>query len=262
MGGAAHRRVDGQARRRHRAGRPGAGPRGGQATERIARSCTSRSSTATARRGAIASGSSTSSARPASRSSRSSSTTRSTSPARWSRWEVATAFAGAVLGIDPFDQPNVEEAKELTRRVLAGAGRGDDATAARAGRRTRATAGSTSPSTTPTASPSSCGRRSRRSPSRTTSRSRRSSRRRPRSTPRSRELRTALAATGCATTAGYGPRFLHSTGQLHKGGPPTGVFLQLDLGAPGRSADPRLAVHVRAAHRRAGARRPRGAAGA
>ena len=34
-------------------------------------------------------------------------------------WEVATAIAGAVLGIDPFDQPNVEEAKELTRRVLS-----------------------------------------------------------------------------------------------------------------------------------------------
>ena len=34
-------------------------------------------------------------------------------------------------------------------------------------------------------------------------------------------------ATRNATTAGYGPRFLHSTGQLHKGGPPTGWFLQL-----------------------------------
>jgi hypothetical protein len=33
--------------------------------------------------------------------------------------------------------------------------------------------------------------------------------------------------TGAATTFGYGPRFLHSTGQLHKGGPPTGRFLQL-----------------------------------
>ena len=33
--------------------------------------------------------------------------------------------------------------------------------------------------------------------------------------------------TGAATTFGYGPRFLHSTGQLHKGGPPTGLFLQL-----------------------------------
>ena len=41
--------------------------------------------------------------------------------AEFVRWEVATAIAGAVLGIDPFDQPNVEEAKELTRDVLVGA---------------------------------------------------------------------------------------------------------------------------------------------
>jgi len=34
-------------------------------------------------------------------------------------------------------------------------------------------------------------------------------------------------ATKCATTTGYGPRFLHSTGQLHKGGPDTGVFIQI-----------------------------------
>ena len=48
------------------------------------------------------------------------------------------------------------------------------------------------------------------------------------------------ARTGRATTAGYGPRFLHSTGQLHKGGPATGVYLQVttapheDLPVPGR----------------------------
>jgi glucose-6-phosphate isomerase/transaldolase/glucose-6-phosphate isomerase len=42
------------------------------------------------------------------------------------------------------------------------------------------------------------------------------------------ELRTAIRdATRSATTFGYGPRFLHSTGQLHKGGPPVGRFLQL-----------------------------------
>ena len=42
------------------------------------------------------------------------------------------------------------------------------------------------------------------------------------------ELRTALRdATQCAVTIGYGPRFLHSTGQLHKGGPDTGVFFQI-----------------------------------
>jgi transaldolase/glucose-6-phosphate isomerase len=46
---------------------------------------------------------------------------------------------------------------------------------------------------------------------------------------------------GVATTFGWGPRFLHSTGQLHKGGPPTGVFLQItaddaaDVDCPGRS---------------------------
>src|SRR5213593_679590 len=41
-------------------------------------------------------------------------------------------------------------------------------------------------------------------------------------------IRTHLRdATKCATTTGYGPRFLHSTGQLHKGGPATGVFLQI-----------------------------------
>jgi hypothetical protein len=50
---------------------------------------------------------------------------------------------------------------------------------------------------------------------------------------------TIREATGAAVTFGYGPRFLHSTGQLHKGGPPTGRFLQLvndptqDLAIPG-----------------------------
>ncbi len=44
------------------------------------------------------------------------------------------------------------------------------------------------------------------------------------------------SATGAATTFGYGPRFLHSTGQLHKGGPPTGRFLQL-VNDPERDAD-------------------------
>jgi hypothetical protein len=39
-------------------------------------------------------------------------------------------------------------------------------------------------------------------------------------------------ATGCATTAGYGPRFLHSTGQLHKGGAPIGWFIQLTSDHP------------------------------
>ena len=147
------------------------------------------------------------------------------------RWEVATAFAGAVLGIDPFDQPNVEEAKERTRRVLAGAG--DGRTAAGRRRPTRTMAASASPShdaEQPRGAPAPDAPGARRR--RTTSRSRRSSRRRPRSTRAIARIRAALARTGCATTAGYGPRFLHSTGQLHKGGPPTGVFLQLTSDHP------------------------------
>ena len=46
-------------------------------------------------------------------------------------------------------------------------------------------------------------------------------------------LRLALRArTGCATTVGFGPRFLHSTGQLHKGGPASGLFLQITMDPP------------------------------
>src|SRR5205823_3663133 len=51
------------------------------------------------------------------------------------------------------------------------------------------------------------------------------------------ELRAAIRSrTGAATTFGYGPRFLHSTGQLHKGGAPTGRFLQL-VSDPQRDAE-------------------------
>ncbi len=53
------------------------------------------------------------------------------------------------------------------------------------------------------------------------------------------ELRIAIrAATGAAVTFGYGPRFQHSTGQLHKGGPPTGRFLQLVNDPQTRRRDP------------------------
>jgi transaldolase/glucose-6-phosphate isomerase len=143
------------------------------------------------------------------------------------RWEVATAFAGAVLGIDPFDQPNVEEAKELTRRVLAGAGDGDQANDAGdpddgigVGERgedglveaLRPTLGALEP-------PNYVAIQAFIAPGAAQDRA-------------IARIRAALAGTRCATTAGYGPRFLHSTGQLHKGGPPTGVFLQLTADHP------------------------------
>ena len=138
------------------------------------------------------------------------------------RWEVATAIAGAVLGIDPFDQPNVEEAKERTRRVLAGTGpeggaasaSGDDSGIRVAVHGVDSLAGLLRPTLGALAVPNYVAIQAFIAPS-------------PEGDAGIARIRTALARTGCATTAGYGPRFLHSTGQLHKGGPPTGVFLQL-----------------------------------
>ena len=139
------------------------------------------------------------------------------------RWEIATAIAGVVLGIDPFDQPNVEEAKQLTRDVLAKAERGER-----------------SSSSVPAVSATDPGLADRLRDQ--------LAQRRPNAylavqafiAPTGRRdsalasLRTRLRdATRAATTAGYGPRFLHSTGQLHKGGPPTGWFLQVTADHPG-----------------------------
>ena len=150
------------------------------------------------------------------------------------RWEAATAFAGAVLGIDPFDQPDVEDAKERTRRVLAGSdGDGDDADRNDgdgaegaevvapseggihvAAHDAESLAELLRPTLQAVEPPNYVAIQAFIAPSEATDAA-------------IAGLRSALAATGCATTAGYGPRFLHSTGQLHKGGPPTGVFLQL-----------------------------------
>ena len=150
--------------------------------------------------------------------------------AEFVRWEVATAIAGAVLGIDPFDQPNVEEAKERTRRVLAAASIGvlagaDVASAASAdagpeilwleqhgeaglGDVIRASLG-----------PPLDGRYVAIQAFIAPTGERDAALARLRALVRDR--------TGYATTAGYGPRFLHSTGQLHKGGARIGWFLQL-----------------------------------
>jgi transaldolase / glucose-6-phosphate isomerase len=144
------------------------------------------------------------------------------------RWEVATAIAGAVLGIDPFDQPNVEDAKERTRRVLAGAGRSDgdaeadpaaDGGILIAAHDESSLAELLAPTIRTLKPPSYVAIQAFIAPSESID-------------ERIAGLREALAATGCATTAGYGPRFLHSTGQLHKGGPQTGVFLQLTSDHP------------------------------
>ena len=161
------------------------------------------------------------------------------------RWEFATAVAGSILGIDPFDQPDVEASKQATRELtseyersgalpqseplireggielyadarnraeLEGARTIGDAVVAHLG---RARAGDYVALLA--------------------------------YLPRTAEHELALRdirllirdRTRCATVDGFGPRFLHSTGQLFKGGPDTGVFVQLtadpgdDLAVPG-----------------------------
>ncbi|HEX5012659.1 MAG TPA: hypothetical protein VFV72_00775 [Candidatus Limnocylindrales bacterium] len=153
--------------------------------------------------------------------------------AEFVRWEVATAIAGAVLGIDAFDQPNVEEAKQRTRDLLAG-----HANAAAPAAAPIATADGLALFGDAPLRLSSDGDE----PTLASELRRHLDRRRPNAylalqafigpSPERdaaiARIRTLLRdATGCATTAGYGPRFLHSTGQLHKGGPATGWFLQL-----------------------------------
>jgi glucose-6-phosphate isomerase len=137
--------------------------------------------------------------------------------AEFVRWEVATALAGVVLGIDPFDQPNVEEAKTNTRAVLAtyengGAAAGDEALPV-ADEAAVSTALRAALSNLVPNGYASIQAYIAQTPERDAALSR---------------IRTILRdRTRRATTVGYGPRFLHSTGQLHKGGAPIGWFLQL-----------------------------------
>jgi hypothetical protein len=66
-------------------------------------------------------------------------------------------------------------------------------------------------------------------------------------------IERARRETGCVVTHGLGPRYLHSTGQLHKGGPPTGLFLQVvdeigdELPIPGRDFGFRRLIRAQAA---------------
>jgi glucose-6-phosphate isomerase len=156
--------------------------------------------------------------------------------AEFVRWEVATAAAGILLEIDPFDQPNVQEAKDATRELLDAFRRdgglplpaplvaepgisayGDPAAlgdepvsidgALRALLETARAGDYFGLLAYLPADPATVDQLER--------------------------VRTLVRdRAGLATTLGIGPRFLHSTGQLHKGGPSSGIFLQL-------TADPR-----------------------
>ena len=117
-------------------------------------------------------------------------------------WEAATAFCGALLGIHPFDQPDVAAAKEATAKVLAD-GLPDEPTVPLAELTDQVKPGDylAIQAFVDPESPV---------------------------VHQIDEVRDALRdRLGVATTFGLGPRFLHSTGQLHKGGPPTGVFVQV-----------------------------------
>jgi len=152
------------------------------------------------------------------------------------RWEVATVIAGAVLGVDPFDQPNVEESKELTRSALAHEPAVDDTSAS--SKEPEPIVGDNDLSFYGDAAL----RLTAGDGTLAGELARHLARRRPGAylaiqafsapTPLTDaslgRIRSLLRdRTGCATTAGYGPRYLHSTGQLHKGGRPVGCFLQV-----------------------------------
>jgi len=157
--------------------------------------------------------------------------------AQFLAWEYATAIAGRVLGINPFDQPNVTESKDNTGRILAAGGAqagpplltdgavevyGDPALTGSAKDVAAAVAAllDAVPATGYLAVLAYLDRSA---------------------DARAAELRALLAGrAGRPVTFGWGPRFLHSTGQYHKGGPQVGAFLQLtgavsaDLPVPGR----------------------------
>lgn len=157
--------------------------------------------------------------------------------AEFFRWEFATAVMGAVLGINPFDEPNVTESKDNTRRVLdeyRSSGRlpADEPLASEG----PLTLSGDAPLRL-TAGHDGLANELRRHLQRT--------RRRgfiglhayiAPSDERSAALRDIARSirdrTGRAVTVGYGPRFLHSTGQLHKGGAPIGCFVQLTADHP------------------------------
>jgi hypothetical protein len=132
-------------------------------------------------------------------------------------WEFATAVAGALLGIDAFDQPNVQESKDNTKRLLEeyktsgtmhtdqSQVKPDDAGAI------GALLASVKPGDYVALTEYFM-----------------------ESSERDKAIAAIRETIGrelhVVTTTGYGPRFLHSTGQFHKGGPPTGVFMQLTGG--------------------------------
>jgi hypothetical protein len=117
------------------------------------------------------------------------------------RWVFAVGVAGTILGVNVFDQPDVQAAKDKTKQVLAS---GEDPQLAVEGSLDGLLARAEPPNYVAIQAfvdPA-----------------------------RERELQPLIDRaheTDCVVTHGLGPRYLHSTGQLHKGGPATGLFVQV-----------------------------------
>ena len=153
--------------------------------------------------------------------------------AEFVRWEIATAIAGALLEINPFDEPNVKQAKDATSTLLdafksQGAlpshapdltlSNGVELTLSSAAR--DALSGKDATSFLALLKPGDYfAQLAYISPSSDLL------------APMSRLRKSVREQARVATTLGIGPRYLHSTGQLHKGGPNTGVFLLITTGS-------------------------------
>ncbi|HYM62849.1 MAG TPA: bifunctional transaldolase/phosoglucose isomerase [Thermoanaerobaculia bacterium] len=158
-------------------------------------------------------------------------------------WEFATAVAGALLGIDAFDQPNVQESKDNTKRILGEySERGSLAEQPVVGTPGEVAIysqpGSRGPSGAGTPQEIVGKLLSMVAPGDYVALTEYVA-----ESPRRDELIAAIRETiardlHVATTTGYGPRFLHSTGQLHKGGSDHGVFLQITADAAADIAIP------------------------
>ena len=151
--------------------------------------------------------------------------------AEFFRWELATAVAGSILGINPFTQPDVQAAKDRTEAILSsGHGRGTVPQTGPEGSMDELLAEAEPPQYVAIQAFIDPEREGELDPL----------------VHRARE-------TGCVVTKGLGPRYLHSTGQLHKGGPNTVLALQVvddfgeELDIPGRDFGFRTLIAAQAA---------------
>ncbi|MCU1513064.1 MAG: glucose-6-phosphate isomerase, partial [Microbacteriaceae bacterium] len=143
-------------------------------------------------------------------------------------WEYATAVAGRLLGINPFDQPDVESAKIATRALLDDLPAPVEPAFVAGGIEVRGTKGLLTGVDTVAAAVEAL--LAQLGPDGYVAIQAYVDRHALHSLSGLRDM--VAAKSGRPVTFGWGPRFLHSTGQFHKGGPAIGVFLQITATAP------------------------------